>query len=147
MPVTRKPGAGAPGWTKARERRFLEHLAATSNIRAAERVAMVPAGSTYRRKDASPEFRAAFMAALAEGYTRLEFALLERAINGTPVTGFDRSGNKIERREYSEKLALTLLDRHRDTVAAIGAIDGDETAQERLARKLEEMGRGIVDAG
>lgn len=141
MAKSRMAGARVPGWSKARERRFLEHLASSSNIAAAERVAIVPPGSAYRRRQQSAAFRAAFDAALAEGYSRLEFALLERAIDGSPVIVTDRGGNRIEKREYSERLALNLLAQHREAVAATGAIDAHESAKERLARKLDEMAR------
>ncbi|WP_419826085.1 hypothetical protein [Sphingomonas sp.] len=139
MTIVKKAAPATGRWSTARERRFLDHLAASSNVAASERVAMVPAGSAYRRRTQSAEFRVAWEVALREGYTRLELALLQRAIEGTPVIMIDRQGKTRKTREYSERLALNLLAQHREAVAATGAIDADESAKARLARKLEEM--------
>jgi len=52
---TKKPAR----WSQTRQQIFLEHLAASANVRASQRKAGMSAGSAYRLRAQSPEFRAA----------------------------------------------------------------------------------------
>ena len=60
--------------------RFLNHLAATCNVKAAARAAEVASISVYRARRRDPAFARAWQLALAEGYARLEEALLAKAL-------------------------------------------------------------------
>lgn len=139
------PVPGAPvKWTKLKETAFLEHLSLSSNVAASERVADVPVGAAYRRRNASPVFRRNWELALKDGYSRLEHAMLDRALNGTPVVVVARDGTETHRIEYSERTAMALLAAHRGSVAAIKSADEEAGATERLADMLARMGRRLV---
>lgn len=66
-------------WTPRLERRFLETLAATCNVKAACAAAGLTAASAYNRRQRSEAFQRAWDEALAIGYDKIEAALLEAA--------------------------------------------------------------------
>ncbi|MGA1799255.1 hypothetical protein VH567_10805 [Sphingomonas sp. 4RDLI-65] len=70
------------GWTKARRVQFLHVLGRTCNVRAAAANVGMAWGTAYALKLRDPAFAAAWAAALADGYDRLEEALLAAAIAG-----------------------------------------------------------------
>ncbi len=73
-------GARKPDrWNQARQQIFLEHLAASANVRASERRAGLLAGSAYRLRTPSPQFRATWGVALKEGFERLQRAACSNA--------------------------------------------------------------------
>ena len=138
----------APRWSHTRQQIFLEHLAASANVRASERKAGMSAGSAYRLRAQSSEFREAWTAALREGYERLELAMLERAMTGTPKRVESKSGEITTKVEYPERLAMALLSAHRSTVQATRTVpSGRGSAKERLRRKLSEMNRRMGGEG
>ena len=67
---------------KRRRETFLEHLAATCNVTASAAEAGVSVSTTYANRMRDADFAADWDAALAQGYARLEAALLERANRG-----------------------------------------------------------------
>ena len=136
-----------PRWNQTRQQIFLDHLAASANVRASERRAGMSAGSAYRLRAQSPEFRHAWQAALQEGYGRLELAMLERAMTGT-VKRVEKGGEVTETVEYSDRLAMALLAAHRVSVTAArpAPLAGDDP-KERLRRKLAEMNRRMGGEG
>lgn len=79
-------------WTSARRATFLDHLAATCNVRqSAKAVGLTDtAAHAFRRRD--PVFAAQWSAALAAGREQLEAKLLARALaQGEPEMGADPS--------------------------------------------------------
>ncbi len=68
--------AGPGRWSVAGERAFLAELTATANVKAAARAAGVSAQAAYNRRRQWPAFAAAWDAALAEGYARIEMLLV-----------------------------------------------------------------------
>lgn len=118
--VPKVKAAQRNGWTEKRERRFLDHLAATCNVSASLREVGATAALVYRHRQKSAQFRAAWDHALSEGYARLEAMLLDRALNGRRVT-VERAGKMIETIEYSDTLALRLLALHHRQVADVRA--------------------------
>lgn len=128
-------------WTKARTAAFLEHLAISSNVAASERVAMMSPGSARRRARKDGEFEGAWRAALREGYSQLEHAMLERALHGTTVVRIAKDGTRTETIEYPDRIAMTLLNAHRAKVTDMGRVADGETAKARLTAKLVEMNR------
>ena len=148
VPKASKAKPAAPAkvtWTKARETKFLEHLALSSNVRASERVALVPLGAAYRHRKQSDDFRRNWDQALKDGYDRLELAMLERAINGVRV--ITTVGNKKTRKiEYSEGMAMTLLKAHRASVAAITAAQASEADDRDVREIIDGMARRIARA-
>jgi molybdenum-dependent DNA-binding transcriptional regulator ModE len=71
--------AGPGRWSTGGERAFLAELATTANIKAAARAAGVSDVAAYNRRRQWPAFAAAWREAKAEGYERLELALICRA--------------------------------------------------------------------
>jgi hypothetical protein len=105
------------GWDEAKQAAFLEHLALTANVSASARAVGQCERGVYKLRQRSSGFRAAWAAALREGYAKLELMLLDRAMNGTEKPVF-HSGVKIDvMREYPDATALRLLAAHRDAVA------------------------------
>jgi hypothetical protein len=134
-------------WSQTRQQIFLDHLAASSNVAASERRAGMSAGSAYRLRVQSPEFREAWQAALQEGYGRLELGMLERAMKGT-VKRVEKGGEVTETVEYSDRLAMALLSAHRSAVKGpMLVVAPVSDARERLARKLSEMNRRMGGEG
>lgn len=107
-----KPGLLTP----AGERLFLAHLAATANVRLSAAATGIGWNAIYARRRNSPSFEREMEAALAEGYDRLELALLANAIaslepEGTDLAEWrdeaDRMPEPLER--MSPQAALLLL--------------------------------------
>jgi hypothetical protein len=97
-------------WTKAMKQAFLDHLAATCNVKEASAAVDVDPGSAYglRRRDAS--FARDWAEAVAQGYTMLETLLIGHALaggGGTIETGCEALG------PLDRDLALKLLAFHR----------------------------------
>jgi transposase-like protein len=63
------------------EEKFLAALSGTANVRAAAREAGVSAVTAYNRRRQWPAFAAAWDAAKAEGYVRIEMLLIDAATN------------------------------------------------------------------
>jgi hypothetical protein len=126
-------------WTAEMKRTFLANLAATANVQASIRAIGMSESAVYRLRQRSPEFRADWMAALREGYARLELMVLERAMNGTqkPIMHAGQIIGQVT--EYSDRLALTLLTAHREAVMGEGA------AKKVSASEPEEVRRRILD--
>jgi hypothetical protein len=68
------------GWTEGKRRIFLDHLAATCNVRASVAAAGMREHSAYalRRRDAA--FAEQWQAAIATGYAAIEAMLMARAL-------------------------------------------------------------------
>jgi putative acetyltransferase len=99
------------GWTPAKQRLFLEHLAETGVVKeAAQRVGMSEQGA-YKlrlRKDAQP-FSQGWKAALHIGRQRLIGTAYDRAINGTAKPVFYKGEQIGETRTFSDKLLMMLI--------------------------------------
>jgi phage terminase small subunit len=102
----------AKAWTREKRAIFFDALAATSNVTASAKAAGLPEASAYRLRRQSAEFRAAWKAALCEGYAKLEHMMLERAMRAFGRRAEpDAAQSRME--EYSNKLAMSLLAAHR----------------------------------
>lgn len=126
-------------WPAAGREAFLDHLAATCNVREAAAAGGVcpKTAHKWRRQDA--EFARAWSEALALGYQMLETLLVGHALAA-------REGRAIEGDEVMPpvalNLALTLLSRHRDAPGRprhkVGAprayADRDDTDRAILAK-------------
>ena len=139
----------ASGWTKARRDLFLTELAATCNVSAALRKVGMSGGGLYRYRRQSAEFRAEWQEALAEGYAKLEMALLDRAINGTVKPVFNAGKQVGEITEYSDAVAMRLLTAHKDSAGRSGPllIEDLDVVRQRVELKLSLMHERIGGAG
>ncbi|MEP2735034.1 MAG: hypothetical protein ABJP34_01955 [Erythrobacter sp.] len=109
-------------------------LAQTSNVSKSAEVASIQPATAYRARRKSPEFAAAWMAALWEGYIHLEMELLQRLREGK-LTNED--GEK-----YDFANAIRLLAAHRDTAARAQAQQRNVSAAEvraSLDQKVEDF--------
>ncbi len=102
-------------WTKAMRETFLDHLAATCNVREAAAVIGVIPGSVYSLRRREPKFAAAWEEALGLGYQMLETRVVGHVLAGgtrlDPLgCGVDSSLGPID-----FESALRLLMAHRNT--------------------------------
>jgi hypothetical protein len=111
---TPAPQIRVDGWSPARQRRFLEVLAATGVIRLASEAAFITPRSAYvlriRRDGAA--FRLGWDAAIHIARARLADTLLARAIMGTEETiRKDPDNYEITRHRHDNRLAMSMLAR------------------------------------
>lgn len=132
-------------WTKAMRDAFLDHLAATCNVREAAAAAGGDPISLYSFRRADPSFASEWESALQLGYQMLETRIVGHALAGKGVTA------PVEREGYlpvDTHLALTLLTTHRNALNGIVKRGGPKLKQvsedetnAALLRKLEAMER------
>lgn len=116
--------------------RFMEHLAATSNIsRSAELAGITPARA-YKLRRTDTDFARQWAAALAEGYLHLEMEVVRRLREGDLKSG---EGDKFD---FAN--AIRVLAAHRESAARGQNQVRDVSAAEVRAsidRKIEEIRR------
>ena len=107
------------GFTAAKRKVFLEHLASSTNVAASARAAGVCQSTAYRWYHKDQAFREGMDAAKADGYEHLEMELLHRARFGSHKTEYDGEG-KITKivHSYDDGFALRLLAMHRESANA-----------------------------
>ncbi|TMM48062.1 hypothetical protein [Qipengyuania marisflavi] len=116
----RKRKSGPPAQRGAAKiDRFLEELAATSNVAAAADTADIATATVYRLRRDDPDFARRWYAALAEGYDNLEMELLQHLRRGesTGDAAAKSAGSSADRGKFDIPNALRCLTAHRDTVA------------------------------
>lgn len=129
-------------WTAAKERKFLEALATSCNVKLAARAAKVSTSAAYVRRTRNATFRSAWESALATGYAQLELMMLERALHGVEKVVIARDGTRTAMREYSDRVALALLRMHRDAAKlADEPVEDSECdeARERILARLQRL--------
>lgn len=110
------------GWTPERQRRFLKVLADTGSVTEAADSISISREAAYRlrRRADGAAFAEAWQAALAVGTRRLVDLAFERAIEGVAVPVFHAGKLVGEKRVYSERLLMFLLQRHYSLVETGG---------------------------
>jgi len=129
-------------WTDAMAGKFVAVIAETCNVTLAAQAIKRSISSVYKQRSTNATFRAAWDAALTVGYSQLEMMMLERALHGVEKTVVARDGTTTVMREYSDRVALTLLRMHRESVAASEdgvAEDEAREACERIVAKLQRL--------
>ena len=133
QPITDHDEAKSPADRHWRSR-FIEHLAATSNVsRSAELVGVSPARA-YKLRRADPDFARQWGAALAEGYLHLEMEIIRRLRDGDLKTD---DGDKFD---FAN--AIRVIAAHRDTAARGQSQVRNVSAAEVRAsidRKIEDI--------
>lgn len=99
-------------WTAAARGRFLDHLAATCNVRAACLAAGRHHTGAYALRRRDPEFAAQWQEALEQGYATLEAALLERALRPLRYEPGEDAPNGPPA-DFDVEAAMKLLAQHR----------------------------------
>lgn len=112
-PVPRK-NTVTHGWTVAKQRGFIEGLAATGSVRmAAESVGMSQCG-VYKLRNApgGESFARAWDAAVALGAARSRDVLFDQAIHGIPEVVVLGKDVRIERRRFNHRTMIWALQHH-----------------------------------
>jgi hypothetical protein len=110
VPVRRVPRYD--GWTEEKQRRFIEVLADTGQVRLACAAVKLSRESAYklRRATGGEAFAAAWDAARLHAVHAIEDVAFERAIEGTEMPLFNRDGEQIATRsKYNDRLLMFLL--------------------------------------
>jgi hypothetical protein len=157
----------AARFTSEARRVFLDTLAATCNVSAAQRACGMGITACYRLRARDPEFAAAWQQALAIGYDRLEQALLHYSLERVEAAEIDPDAadraavegsvvRALETRTASAeelRFALALLNRHRAAAeqrapAGRGAprVSAEET-DAALTAKLDRLARQMAGHG
>ncbi len=114
------------GWSDRVRGAFLDHLAASCNVRASAACVKRHERSAYYLRRIDPAFAALWDEALKAGYARLEAMLLERAA-GLQADGaaslLPIGETEIEEAAFDPELAMRLLANHRAAVKG-GAMRG-----------------------
>ncbi|OHC95745.1 MAG: hypothetical protein A3H25_16340 [Sphingomonadales bacterium RIFCSPLOWO2_12_FULL_63_15] len=144
-------------WTRAQEREFLEVLATTCNVSEAARVAGVRRAGAYERRQRDARFAADWDRAIDIGYAEIEAMLMREVLFGSEseeivLDGEGAVKSRKVKRGRDLKLALQLLIRHRDKVAAYRAAAGVQRpdspdAVARLRRAMDEIARKRAATG
>ncbi len=104
----RKPAFAT--WSK----KFLQHLAETSNVTASAEHASVATSTAYEARRHNPEFNRAWRQALCDGYELLELELLRRLREGEVKPTAEAARGS---RRYDNATAFRLLAAHREQAA------------------------------
>ena len=129
---------------------FLEHLAATCNVQASAKAAGVAVSTVYANRMRDAGFRADWDAALAQGYARLEAALIERALRSEERYRI-KGDKQVEGPEAPEEIdwdkGMELLRHHQRGLKGFNVPGrqlpkrvGMEHLTEKLIRKLRAIG-------
>ena len=124
-------------WTAAAEERFLDHLAATCNVRASAAYCGFCLSLIYRKRRADPAFAKRWQVALEQGYARLEAMLVQRANEALEGRAPDPD---FPIPPMSVKEAMAVLAQHR------AAVERHPRSRRRWARPrtLDEMRDSIL---
>lgn len=111
---------GGHQWSDEAEELFFDHLAASCNVRGSAEAVGFTTYTVYRQRRLRPEFAEKWRIALAQGYARLEMALVEAAVDSLEEIDFD-ADRPIPRLTVEQ--AMNLLKLH-----------GPEVREERAGR-------------
>jgi hypothetical protein len=128
------------GWTKRKREIFLDHLGATSNVRASARAAGMTEGSAHKLRARDPDFAALWDAALREADVRLTGKLIVLAETGGKPAPEREDGEPAEApmENLDKDLALKLLALNRQGQA--GKRRGGAAPKRASAEELLEAG-------
>lgn len=125
---------------------FLEHLAASCNVKQAAAAAGFRHSTVYRLRITDPLFREGWDRVIEQGYARLELIMLEQAMRGAEPIALSGDGDAPEGEAWDRDLAMQLLREHK-RVPAAGRVGGPaprrediEEVRERLFKKLKALG-------
>lgn len=142
-----------PRWTDAHAQRFFDELGAHCNVTRAARAVGFSTVALYARRNNDPGFAERWQVALAQGYVRIELALVQRA--GETLTGATPDP-ALPVAPMTVAEALALLKMHKARVTGEGATRGRrprprtlDEVRASIAAKLEaiEVARRAGDHG
>jgi hypothetical protein len=134
---TGKPVRRCPRWTRTQRAAFLEHLAATCNVRFAAEAVGMSASGLYQltRRDAA--FREQVSEAVQAGYERVEAELLSHTLTG---------GGSVERGEtgpvavpaFNPELAIKVLAQRGGGTSQGRRFNGGAPVKRASEREIED---------
>jgi hypothetical protein len=101
--------AAGKGFGPAAQKAFLAHLAQTANVSASAKTAGVTTRPVYDLRKKSEQFCAQWLAALSEGYARLEANLLSEALSA-PASNMKDS--TFKQKQMKTRIGMALLAAH-----------------------------------
>ena len=140
--------ARARTFPPAAQRMFLAQLAQTANVCASARAAGVSTGPVYDLRRKSPGFCEKWLAALAEGYARLEANLLAEAL-APPASNLKDS--TLKQKQLKTRIGMALHAAHKATVrgspqAQLPSRSRDpKSVQARLEARFAAMHKRLTD--
>ena len=129
---------GGAQWSDEAEEKFFDVLAATCNVRLSAAEVGFTTFTVYRQRRLRADFAERWRAALAQGYARLEMALVEAAADSMEGVEFD-ADRPIPQMTAAE--AMNLLKLHR---ADVNGGKPGRPGQFAKPRSLDELRDGIV---
>lgn len=131
----------------AAQRAFLAQLAQTANVSASARASGVTTSPVYALREKSADFRAKWLAALCEGYARLEANLLSEAL-ANPANNLKDS--TFKQKQMKVRLGMALLAAHRASVRGPAAPAPSRSrdpkeVQKRLEARFAAMRKRLND--
>jgi hypothetical protein len=124
-------------WTDEAEATFLDHLAASANVTAAAEATGFSREAIYKRRRHDSAFAERWQAALAQGYARIEMALVQRAADALEGLAPDPD-SPIPQMTVQD--AVTILKLHGASVNGTGRAPGWRARP----RSLDEMRASIL---
>ena len=146
VPVRRKPRYD--GWTEEKQRRFIEVLADTGQVRLAAQAVGMSRENAYKLRRAAhgAAFARAWDAAREQGGAFIEDVAFERALEGIEHPVFDEFGQVVAtRRVFNDRLLMFLLrslkpERYaRHALASLAATIPDRPAEAVLGERLAAL--------
>jgi hypothetical protein len=136
------------GWSAARQRAFIAHLAETGSVRAACRRMGVGEHQVYvlRNHPEGESFRKAWEAALDMGIQRIEDTAMDRALNGVDAPIFYHGEQVGERKVYNDRLLMYLLSNRASARFAHGNARAAGSVSPRDLARLKQQWRAEWEA-
>lgn len=146
-----KPGRHWIRWNKGMRQGFLDHLAATGNVKQAAAEIAVDPRAVYNLRRRDPKFAAEWGEAITLGYQMLETRLIGHALaGGRTCDMIDQDGME----PIDPQLALTMLAAHRNALAGVPLKGGprqkratEEETNAALMKKLDAIEKRRREAG
>lgn len=136
------------GWSPARQREFIAHLAETGSVRAACRRMGVGEHQVYvlRNHPDGASFAAAWEAALDMGIQRIEDTAMDRALNGVEAPVFYHGEKVGERTVYNDRLLMFLLSNRASARFAHGNARAPGSVSQTQLDRLKKQWRAEWEA-
>lgn len=132
----------------AAQKVFLAQLAQTANVSASARAAGISTGPVYELRRKSPAFCAKWLAALAEGYARLEANLLAEALS-PPAPHLKDS--TLKQKQLKTRIGMALHAAHKATVRGSATVHPPTRSRDavsvraRLEARFAAMHKRLAD--
>jgi hypothetical protein len=147
MAFEKKVDGKGKAFGPAAQKAFLAHLAQTANVSASAKVAGISTRPVYDLRKKSADFCTQWVAALCEGYARLEANLLAEALS--PAAG-NMKDSTLKQRQMKTRIGMALLAAHKATVRGAEKPTPSRSrdpgeVKKRLAARFDAMNKRLAD--